>query len=258
VLLAGLLLLAAAPAGAQRDGGPERLDPSTATTLFREANAAYADGRYEEAASVYRSILEGGVRNADVQYNLGNALWKAGRPGPAVLAYERALDIDPGHRDALANLEYVRENLVDRQTTAVEGTLGEAVDRAYRMIDTETIAVLASALYALAAAAVVVGLIRGAFPRFLVRLAVSAAVVAVVAGGFAVYRATAERRVREAVVMAGEVAVRTGPGQDFVLEFRLHEGTKVVVRETREGWSRIAITGTDLAGWLPASSIERI
>ncbi|MBD3367734.1 MAG: tetratricopeptide repeat protein [Candidatus Eisenbacteria bacterium] len=252
-----LLVLCALPLCAQ-EATPERLDPSSATTLFREANAAYADGRYREAAETYRAIVEGGVRNADVQYNLGNALWKSGEVGPAVLAYERALRLDPGHRDALANLEFVRENLVDRQTAAVEGPLGETVERAYRSIDLETVAVLASLLYVLAAAAVVIGLVRGAFPPYLVRFAVVAAVLLVAAASFAFYRSSSDDRGRRAIIMVREVGVRTGPGRDFVLEFRLHEGTRVVVRETRDDWSRIAITGTDLAGWLPADSVEGI
>lgn len=251
-----LMLVLAVSAEAQDDA--TRLDPSTATSLFREANAAYAEGRYEEAAETYQAIVEGGVRNADVQYNLGNALWKSGETGPAVLAYERALRLDPGHRDALANLEFVRENLVDRQTAAVEGPLGETVERAYLSMDIETVAVLASVLYALAAAAVVGGLLRGVFPPWLVRLTVVLAILSAAATIFALYRTASDVRARQAVVMAREVGVRTGPGQDFVLEFRLHEGTRVVVRETRDEWSRIAISGTDLAGWLPASAVERI
>ena len=260
LLSLGLACCVSPPSAAQETSSipAERLDPSSATTLFREANAAYADGRYDEAASMYEAIVRGGVKNADVHYNLGNAHWKSGRVGPTVLAYERALLLDPGHRDAIANLDYVRENLVDRQTAAIEGPLGETVDRVYRGVDIETVAIIASFLYVVASIAVVLGLVRGAFPAWLVRTAVVAAVLAVAATAFVVYREVGEGRAQDAVIMAREVGVRTGPGQDFVLEFRLHEGTRVVVREVRGDWARIAINGTDLAGWLPASTAERI
>jgi tetratricopeptide (TPR) repeat protein len=234
------------------------LDPSEATSLFHEGNAAYADGRYRDAADIYQRITESGFRNADVYYNLGNALWKSGDVGPAVVAYERSLRIEPGHTDALANLDFARENLVDRRTGAADGPLGETVERAYRRVTTGSVALAASILYIIAAAAVVLGLLRGAFQPFLVRTAVVAAVLSVALTAFAVYRAAGEDATPEAVVMTAEVGVRTGPGQDFVLEFRLHEGTKVLVRETRGEWSRIAVGGTDLTGWLPSAVVERI
>ncbi len=38
----------------------------------------------------------------------------------------------------------------------------------------------------------------------------------------------------------------------------LHEGTKVRVRETRAGWSRASVGGTDLEGWLPSEAVETV
>ena len=62
----------------------------------------------------------------------------------------------------------------------------------------------------------------------------------------------------EATMVAVDVPVRTGPGDDFVLEFRLHEGTKVRLREVRDDWARVSVEGTDLEGWLPERTVEEI
>lgn len=42
---------------------------------FDVANAAYADGRYEEAATLYQSLLDE-QEDATLYYNLGNARFK--------------------------------------------------------------------------------------------------------------------------------------------------------------------------------------
>jgi hypothetical protein len=46
--------------------------------------------------------------SADGLYNLANAYARAGKPGLAVLNYERAALLSPGDADIAANLEYVR------------------------------------------------------------------------------------------------------------------------------------------------------
>ena len=53
------------------------------------------------------------IRNADLYVNLGNAALGAERLGPAVLAYRRALALDPNHHRAEQNLEHARTLLPD-------------------------------------------------------------------------------------------------------------------------------------------------
>ena len=42
------------------------------------ANQNYEAGQFEQAAAGYEAIIEAGVRNSDVYYNLGNAYFKQG------------------------------------------------------------------------------------------------------------------------------------------------------------------------------------
>jgi len=227
------------------------------TDTFREANALYESERYGEAADLYESIVESGFRSADVQYNLGNARYRSGDLGRAVLAYERALRIEPGHEDAAANLAFVQELLADRRTP-VGGALTEFFGRLDERLTSDRLALVACAFYFILFGVLTLRVLRGGLSPWLARIAGVAAIALVFFGGVLVYRVAQERSHVQAVVMPDEVGVRTGPGDDFLMEFRLHEGTKVVVEERRGEWARVMLRGTDLEGWLPGEAVEEI
>ena len=57
---------------------------------FYRANAAYKEGRYPEAIQGYRDLIASGHAGGHLYYNLGNAYFRSGALGPAILNYERA------------------------------------------------------------------------------------------------------------------------------------------------------------------------
>lgn len=257
-VILGCVALAPA-AGAQEFVSREapEVGPDRAVRLFREANELYAEGDHGAAAEMYEAIPAGGFLNADVYYNLANARYMNGDIGQAILGYERALRLDGSHEDAAANLEFVREQLADRQVR-VGGAVSDALDGFFRRADVGWLSVAVSLFYFLAVACVVAGILRGGFRPWLQRAAVVTLILLVVAGGILGYRVHRTSMVHEAVIVVADVPVRTGPGDDFVLEFRLHEGTKVRLREARDDWARVSVEGTDLEGWLPGRMLEEI
>src|SRR4051812_5495703 len=77
-------------------------------TLLR-ANDEFAKGEFREAIRDYQTLVDAKQWNAPVFYNLGNAYFRAGDLGKAILNYERALALDPRHPESAANLALVRE-----------------------------------------------------------------------------------------------------------------------------------------------------
>ena len=75
---------------------------------FHKASASYADGDFAEAVYQLRELSAGGRFSGGSLHNLGNAEWKVGRHGHAVLAWERAHALDPFHRNTEANLRFAR------------------------------------------------------------------------------------------------------------------------------------------------------
>ena len=75
--------------------------------LFREGTRAYEAGDYTRAAKAF-SQAAGLELAAGTLQNLGNAEWQRGRTGPAILAWEQTLWLDPFQGAAHTNLRFAR------------------------------------------------------------------------------------------------------------------------------------------------------
>src|ERR1700761_9587590 len=76
---------------------------------FARADADYAAGKFSGAIKVYESIVVSRQWTPSLFYNLGNAYFRQDDFGRAILNYERALVLDPGHAEARANLQLARD-----------------------------------------------------------------------------------------------------------------------------------------------------
>jgi len=76
---------------------------------FTKANQEYAQGHFKEAISGYEVLVRGGQWSANLFYDLGNAYFRTGDFGHAILNYERALALERHHPEATANLQIARD-----------------------------------------------------------------------------------------------------------------------------------------------------
>ena len=76
---------------------------------FSKANQEYAQGRFKEAIDQYEALARSGQWSANLFYDLGNAYFRTGDFGRAILNYERALTLERHHPEAAANLQIARD-----------------------------------------------------------------------------------------------------------------------------------------------------
>ncbi|MBQ6984832.1 MAG: tetratricopeptide repeat protein [Paludibacteraceae bacterium] len=223
---------------------------------FDIANAAYADGRYDEAAAMYQALLDE-QPDAVLYYNLGNAEFKQGELAQAILNYERALRLKPNYKDAQHNLAFAQSRITDN-ITEQDFFLSAWARTVRNSLSERTWLVLSIALFILALAGLLVfllarapGLRKGAF-----HIAWIALLFSLIAGlnAASLHRRDTERA--EAIITQGVVNAKSAPDRSGTDLFTLHEGTKVTIRETLGEWANIRVGSNE--GWIQIRCLERI
>jgi len=230
-----------------------------AARFYNEGNALYKQGKYAEAAAAYERALASGPRNGRVFYNLGNAYFKLNRIGRAILAYERAQRLMPGDEDVASNLQFANLLKLDKET---EGEVN-AVSRFGRWLLNLFSADLLSVACSLCLFGISGSLIGRMFrpdPRLRpvwMGAVLSLGAVLLVSGALLAFKVHAREFERAAVVVAGETDGRSGPGDENIKVFALHEGTKVFIQRSEGGWLLVRLP-SGIGGWIRARDVEKI
>lgn len=263
--------------------------PAAALADPEEAARRYDAGDYREAAGIWREMLgEPGAGPGEatgpgdgpdarwdpaaLHYNLGNAEFRDGRLGYAMLHWERSLRLGPGDAEARANLALARSLLDRRLTAAAASAEGEGASGSSSSAPADAFALellrsmegfTAGARRvppgrfgaALAAAALLGGalttlLLFRVGPRRLLGAALAAAVLS--AGVSAVLLRLALTAPPLAVVVRPAAALRSGPGPSFPQLASLPEGlyvevgdaeTRAAAGDPRESYLRVVAAG---------------
>jgi len=246
--IAGLLVLGAI--GLARAAAPEE--------TFTAACKAYDQGRWDDAAEGFRSLLRYGIADARLEYNLANTEYKRGHLGEAILHYERARRLNPADREIASNLAIARAKIRD----VVEDDDAAGALRAVRGAQ-DRMGVSTQAGLVLAGVWVIAGIVtwcgsrpRGFTPGWGWTLAASVLFTGLI---FLSWRATWSRieGTPRAVILKASVDALAGPGLNNAPLFTLHEGTTVSIQSEREGWLQVTLPNS-LTGWVVRDAADRI
>lgn len=199
-------------------------------TYFQKGNQAYLEGDFSKAIAEYRRVLEAGVVNPDLYFNLGNAYYRAGQKGLAVLFYEKALDLDPSDQAAASNLTMVQKELVDRVVMPESGPVGEPPW--HEFIRSLSIGWLTWGFLGLYIAffGIIIWrrfLSENLLRRLLFWFAIPLLGLVVVFGTMLGSRIYIQEAVHHGVVVSQTAALREGPDRSAKTLMEIHEGLKV-------------------------------
>ena len=227
-----------------------------AQDAFDAANAAYADGRYEEAAAMYQSLLDE-QPDATLYYNLGNARFKQGELAQAILNYERALRLQPNNKDAQYNLAFAQSRITDN-IVEQDFFLSSWARTVRNCLSERTWWSTSIGLFICALIALLLFLLgrelwlrKTAFHVAWIALLFS--LIAGLNAGSLHQRNTLRN---EAIITQGVVNVKSSPDRSGTDLFTIHEGTKVTIRETLGEWVNVSVGSNE--GWMKAAHLERI
>ena len=226
---------------------------------FERAEVLYQNERYLEAAESYEAMRGQGLEDGALYYNLGNAYFKAGRLGRAILNYERALVLMPGDAETRANLTFANELIADTvEPSPLPLLIRWAVDF-YRHLSPGIAARILSVSFLLTGVTVTLLIVDrwSGLRSFVLVSVVAFGSVSFVSGIVLATKLITVSKIVEAVVLAENAYVRSGPGDGNPRLAEIHEGLKVRVLSHREGWYQVSLAN-GLTGWTQQDNVETI
>lgn len=228
--------------------------------IFQRGNQLYQEADYVAAIGAYEAVLSAGFESADLYYNLGNAHFKNGNLGEAILAWERARVRAPADPDVQANLELARSLTTDAVEPLSRFWLFSALSWWVGLLPRGALVAIVAAGWIALTGGVVVRILarREELGRVAGWIALSGAVVVVLLGVNLVGRELGIGQPERAVILANAVPVRSAPAEDDDLTlFEVHEGTLVRIDQRAGAWAEVVLEDGKV-GWIPADVMEVI
>ncbi len=253
------VLLPAGRVGAEQAPGAERLELfHEARDFFRQANVqrlsnpAGAQALYQKALLRYERLVQHGVRNGKLFYNIGNVYYRLGDIGRAVINYRRAEQYIPDDGNLQQSLGHVLEQRYDRIEEKEEEKVLKTlffwhydVPHNFRMI-------LFSAMYMIFWCGAAAKLF---LPRYVPNGALVVLLIFSILFGGSLLVDRFFPKPAAGVLVAPEVVARKGDGLTYQPSFKepLHAGTEFAMVENRGTWLHIELADGRRC-WVPFSS----
>jgi tetratricopeptide (TPR) repeat protein len=232
------------------------------TARMGTANQFYESGEFRQAAEAYEQIVDQGVQDSILYYNLGNSYFKLEDYGRAILSYRRAQVLAPRDGDIHANLDLARAQALDQlDIPRNEIFSSQMAHFTQQWFTLNEFALFALGLWLTFAALLVAYSTSETSSRLRegLQYALIVAVILVLFGSISLgSRLYLEKTQPAGVVLAGEIDIKSGPGAQYITEFTLHSGAEVSILETRGNWARLALPGGELQGWVSTDTVEAV
>ncbi|MFQ5490771.1 MAG: tetratricopeptide repeat protein [Phycisphaerae bacterium] len=262
--LTALMLAACAPSAAVEPAGSGQTREETLAAglrAFDEGNRlaaqspAEAEKAFAQAVEAFQKLVDAGVTNGKLYYNLGNARLKTGQIGKAIAAYRRAESLMPTNARLQENLQYARSlckyDIPDRAERAVARTvLFWHYDTPLRWRCYAGLAAFVT-FWALLTWRALRG--RGSV-RYLAGLAFVIWMTLAVSVGVDWVGAS---QPRAGVIAADEAVVRKGDGLGYARQFEepLTDGVEFDALSVRQRWVHIRLPDGQ-EGWVPLAKVD--
>ncbi len=210
--------------------------------VFDQAQTAYDQGHYAEAALLYEGMLSNGVNNIEVHYNLADAQFKQGDLPHAIWHYRKAWYGAPRDPDILANLHFALNaaGAVEPSPSLPERVMANASQKEWLWI--------AGGSYLTICALMLLALWLRTVRPALLKLSLLPAIILLVALG-AWWQWKQFRPHPEAVVVKSGTTALFAPMEGATAHYKIPQGALVRQNSTdSKGWVEVEHDGKK--GWI--------
>jgi len=224
---------------------------------FARANELYEQREYDSAVQAYAKIINEGVESASLYFNLGNAYFKKGDLGHAILYYLRAKRLDPSDEDIVSNLEFARQfsrvQMEGVQLNPINSFLISLVDP-YRI---DSLAWASSGCFVLFFLFLIIRFGLGiSNPGVRIGI-ILALILLVVSTSLTTFKYRHEFLTRRGVIVAEEAPVKTGPTEQSDIELQGAPGLVVEILDETVDYYNVLFENKR-RGWIEKRLVAEI
>lgn len=223
-------------------------------TKFHQANQYYKEGKYEQAISLYQQIIDSGIKNGVIFYNLGNAYLKNGQLGKSILSYERAKRFLPRDEDINSNLAYANLLTIDK-ISKKRHWLKAGIIKAHQLLNINEQTLVIFIIYLIITLLIILYIFINK-RLFIITgiILVSVFLILLISLSLKIHSTLQQK---EVIMIVPRVEVKSGAEDKIETIFFIHEGTKVKINEVRDNWYCIELLDGKI-GWIKNDTVERI
>ena len=222
-----------------------------ADATFAKTNEEYAAGRFKEAIDGYEMLVQSGQRSATLFYDLGNAYFRAGDFGRAILSYERALALEPRHPEAVANLRIARD-----EARALELVVS-APERSLQLLTPNQYTIGAAIAFWLGIFGIVILILARRRSASLIALSILSLFIFAFAVAAIAWLDGGNKGGALAIVTDKGVEARVATAENANTVLALPPGSEIRIVSKRGDWI-YAVLPNNLRGWISAKSAESV
>jgi len=224
-----------------------------AVQAFDEGNQHYAEGAYQEALASYEQAIAQGYDGGALYYNMGNAYYRLDELGQAIRHYEKARRFIPDDPQLLHNLEIIRAQ-INAPFSTLPTPFWVTWWKRYVVRTGPTVFFIAGLLFYVVAASLFGQRIWTGTRNPWHRRALSTSLILGLLLLGTAFGASLDHSLdRQAVVIAGQTALRAAPQEAAPSDLTIREGVLLDVLDQQDGWLEVRLPN-GVTGWVPAET----
>lgn len=240
-----------------------------AAPIVERADSAYSADNFPLAIQLYQEALQKEGASTELYYNLGNAYYRDMQLGQAIIAYERALKIDPSNSDARTNLEFVNGKIADKPVDN-DSLTEKLADKIINYTTADVWSWIALGLFCIFLAGVAGYIFTSSIPVRKICFFGGMVIFVLFLASLIVSINAASRSVSTDKAIVTSEAVHLGtsprtPREKSEQAFLLHEGTKIAIVDSltvttdslSTKWYEVKVDNEHRA-WINSKDIEKI